>query len=410
MAQFLANVEVSSSTFATWLQRTNQLLNIVSTSAVTANSTLGVTTGNAFVDGTLSSNTLVAPTLRGGNNSTSNTLTLTSNVIANGEFVAAKSLTVTGNTTLGNVTFTSANGTTLTIGTSVVNTSAIISGNTTVTNSGITIGNVTLNTSAISVDGQVLNSSSIGSISNNSNYLDGHTWAAPKVIGEGTANSGVFTTITVDKLVANGSLGSNGQIVMANSTGGIYFTSGGAGGNGYTGSQGVIGFTGSAGPAGANGASGSDGPRGYTGSQGTSGGDGPRGYTGSAGAANSTPSFSALGVGTTAGTSGSIRATGDITAFYSDDRLKNKLGNIPNALEKVLSLNGFYYNPNEIAQNFGYKNRREVGVSAQEVERILPEIVTEAPIDPEYKTIWYDRLIPLLIEAIKELAYKVESN
>ena len=116
-----------------------------------------------------------------------------------------------------------------------------------------------------------------------------------------------------------------------------------------------------------------------------------------------------FGVGTNAsGTAGEIRATSNITAYYSDDRLKTKLGNIENALEKVCSLNGFYYEANEVAQKLGYKVKREVGVSAQEVEKILPEIVTGAPIDEQYKTIYYDKLIPLLIESIKELREEVK--
>jgi hypothetical protein len=117
-----------------------------------------------------------------------------------------------------------------------------------------------------------------------------------------------------------------------------------------------------------------------------------------------------LGVGTTAsGTSGEIRATNNITAYYSDERLKDFMGTIPDALEKINKLNGYYFKENELAKSLGYSNERlQIGVSAQEVEKILPEIVTEAPIDSKYKTVWYEKLVPLLIEAIKELTEKVK--
>ena len=116
-----------------------------------------------------------------------------------------------------------------------------------------------------------------------------------------------------------------------------------------------------------------------------------------------------LGVGTAAsGTAGEIRATNNITAYYSDDRLKNKLGPILDALSKVKSLNGFYYEANETAQELGYEAIREVGVSAQEVQSILPEIVVPAPISDKYLTVRYEKLIPLLVEAIKELSEEVE--
>ena len=113
-------------------------------------------------------------------------------------------------------------------------------------------------------------------------------------------------------------------------------------------------------------------------------------------------------VGTTADPgAGAIYATGNITAYYSDDRLKTKLGGIENALDKVKALSGFYYEANETAQNLGYKVEKEVGVSAQEVQAVLPEIVVPAPIDEQYLTVRYERLVPLLIEAIKELEAKV---
>jgi len=119
--------------------------------------------------------------------------------------------------------------------------------------------------------------------------------------------------------------------------------------------------------------------------------------------------FGSFGVGTAAsGTTGEIRATGDITASYSDDRLKTRLGTIENALDKVKNLTGFYYEANDLAQSLGYKVRREVGLSAQDMQKQFPEIVTTAPIDDKYLTIWYEKTAPLLVEAIKELANQVE--
>jgi hypothetical protein len=125
-----------------------------------------------------------------------------------------------------------------------------------------------------------------------------------------------------------------------------------------------------------------------------------------------------LGVCTNStGTTGEIRATNNITAFYSDERLKENIKTIPSALSKLLSLRGVTYNSNKLAEQYGYFDKKEqVGVIAQEVEKILPQIVVPAPFDIEqdedgneysksgenYKTVQYDKLIPLLIEAIKE--------
>lgn len=116
-----------------------------------------------------------------------------------------------------------------------------------------------------------------------------------------------------------------------------------------------------------------------------------------------------LGVGTTStGVNGEIVATDNITAYYSDERLKTRLGPIEDALGKVNQLSGFYHEANEVAEALGYTKRREVGVSAQEVQAVLPEVVAPAPIDNQYMTVRYERIVPLLIEAIKELNNKVE--
>jgi hypothetical protein len=115
-------------------------------------------------------------------------------------------------------------------------------------------------------------------------------------------------------------------------------------------------------------------------------------------------------VGTTADPGvGAIYATGNITAYYSDDRLKVRKGNIENALAKVEAISGFHYEANETAQALGYKAKPEVGVSAQEVQAILPEVVVPAPVDDQYLTVHYERLVPLLIEAVKELSGEVKA-
>jgi len=141
---------------------------------------------------------------------------------------------------------------------------------------------------------------------------------------------------------------------------------------------------------------------------------------------NSTVQTTSFGVGTApSGTTGEIRATNNITAYYSDKRLKNFSGKIENALDKVSQLNGYYFTENEKAEEFGYNNKKQqVGLSAQEVEMVLPEIVMAAPFDigldengneisksgDNYKTIYYDKLVPLLVEAIKEQQTIIEDQ
>ena len=132
--------------------------------------------------------------------------------------------------------------------------------------------------------------------------------------------------------------------------------------------------------------------------------------TGTAGGLTGTPNIT---VGTIASgaitVTGAITATTSITSYYSDDRLKTKTGNIQNALEKVLSLDGFHYHANETAVALGYDaSKEEVGLSAQQVQAVLPEVIAPAPIDPQYMTMHYERLVPLLVEAIKEQQKQIE--
>lgn len=136
---------------------------------------------------------------------------------------------------------------------------------------------------------------------------------------------------------------------------------------------------------------------------------------GQAVATSSNVQFNSLGVNTAgSGTAGEIRATNNVTAYYSDARLKDFSGTIPNALDKVLALNGYYFTENARAKELGYNNNaRQVGVSAQEVEAVLPEVIADAPINgnfpgADYKTVHYEKLVPLLIEAIKEQQKQID--
>lgn len=108
---------------------------------------------------------------------------------------------------------------------------------------------------------------------------------------------------------------------------------------------------------------------------------------------------------------GDFHADGDVIAYsttVSDERLKTNIQGIENAVAKVSQLNGY---------TFEYKADGKVsaGVIAQEVESVLPEAVSEKQLplktddDQEYKVVNYDALHGLLIEAVKELAARVEA-
>jgi len=120
--------------------------------------------------------------------------------------------------------------------------------------------------------------------------------------------------------------------------------------------------------------------------------------------------------GSTLAVTGAVTATGDITAYSSDQRLKENVINIPNALDKILSLNGVTYDWNEKALGFGFvpdNRKHDVGLIAQQVQSVLPEAIAPAPFDTDqttgesisgenYLTVRYDKLVALLIEGMKE--------
>jgi hypothetical protein len=107
--------------------------------------------------------------------------------------------------------------------------------------------------------------------------------------------------------------------------------------------------------------------------------------------------------------SGEVNATGDVIAFGTSDRnLKQNITIIDKALDKVLALDGITFNWNNTAVNILNKNSeiREPGVIAQQVQEVLPEAVSLR--EDGYLGVRYEKLVPLLIQAIKELKQEVD--
>ena len=93
---------------------------------------------------------------------------------------------------------------------------------------------------------------------------------------------------------------------------------------------------------------------------------------------------------------GALTASGDVTAF-SDERLKSNIETIDNALDKVMNMRGVSYTK---------QAEKGIGVIAQEVEKVLPEVVS----DGEYKSVAYGNMVGVLIEAIKELKSQLDNH
>ena len=246
---------------------------------------------------------------------------------------------------------------------------------------------------------------------------------------------------------------------------GIQGTSGSAGSQGATGAQGTAGSagaqgttgtSGSNGSQGATGAQGTTGAQGATGTQGTTGTSGAQGTSGASGAQGTTGSTGIQGATGTAGAQGTTGATGPSTAINasndtstttlypvcvaaagsnqvpkvrttataftfnastgvvsavdfsaaSDIRLKTVVGPIDYAMDMVRVLSGVRYLWNDTAREMGQvSDAPQVGVIAQEVQNVLPEAVHTVN---GYLSVSYDKIVPVLIEAIKELNKRIE--
>jgi hypothetical protein len=117
---------------------------------------------------------------------------------------------------------------------------------------------------------------------------------------------------------------------------------------------------------------------------------------------------------------GTFSTNGNVIAFASDKRLKTNIKPIENPLDKVKLLNGFTYNWNDKAKTLANYDTEEslVGVFAQEIQEVLPEAVKLAPFDNDttgnsisgenYLTVQYEKIVPLLIEAIKDQQKQID--
>ncbi len=99
---------------------------------------------------------------------------------------------------------------------------------------------------------------------------------------------------------------------------------------------------------------------------------------------------------------GAATFNNDVTAF-SDKRLKTDIKNIDNALSKVTKMQGVYYKRNDIDDA-----REQVGVLAQDIEEVLPQVVLTADDDFKTKSVDYGKICAVLIESIKELKAEID--
>ena len=109
--------------------------------------------------------------------------------------------------------------------------------------------------------------------------------------------------------------------------------------------------------------------------------------------------------GSTLSITGGITASGDIIAYHSSDKnLKDNLVNISNPNEKIKKINGYEFDWND--KHSLFKNTHDIGVVAQEIEEVLPEIVNQR--EDGFKAVKYEKIIALLIESNKDLLKRIE--
>jgi hypothetical protein len=120
--------------------------------------------------------------------------------------------------------------------------------------------------------------------------------------------------------------------------------------------------------------------------------------------------------------SGDMYAAGNVVAYSSDERLKENITTIPNALSMLKELRGVYFDWKEMVDSLGFNpiDRHDIGVIAQEVEKVIPQAIKPAPFDAlgdgksisgeHYKTVQLEKIVPVLIQSVKEQQEIIEKQ
>lgn len=413
MSVALANVSILTDTTQSMVEKINKLTFSYSTDAITANTTLG-TTGtvasprNARLFGSFAANTVNSHIIRTENGA----FVANSTHLKHGSFVANSTTVNIGSAHIvANSSVGAAGQVLASAGPNQPVFWQTISGTGTVTSitagNGLN-GNTITSTGTISVrpgdasiivnsGGIQVNAAFVSALTSNANTLLGKTWSAPAAIGSTTPNTAVFTTASASVFTVSGSY-------VANSSG--FFGAGIV--------EGVSG-AGAAFRAKANSSNVST----VTFTNSTGATEYGRFTVNSTGlltySQHQTVKSLGVGTGVTSTTDGEIRASGNITSYYtSDQRLKKNVRRIGSALDKVLAIGGYDFDwTDDVMKSRGgedgyFVRSKDVGVIAQEIEAVVPEAVVER-VDG-YKAVRYELLVPLLIEAIRELSAKVDHD